>query len=145
MRMLFALPAAALALTACGSAAASDPLIGTTWHLTGITSMAPEEEPDTTIADPSKYTVTFGPDGRAAFQVDCNRGNASWQATSSAPDSGTLTFGPLALTRMFCPQPSDDTTVAAALARVRSYLISDGRLHMSLEADGGVMNWAPAS
>lgn len=145
MRMLFALPAAALALAACGSAAASDPLIGTTWHLTGITSMAPDEEPNTTIADPSKYTVTFGPDGRAAFQVDCNRGNASWQAAASAPDSGTLTFGPMALTRMFCPQPSDDTKVAAALARVRSYLISDGRLHMSLEADGGVMNWTPVS
>ncbi len=145
MRMLSALPVVALALAGCGSAAASDPLLGTTWHLTGITSMAPAEEPNTTIADPSKYTVTFGPDGRAAFQVDCNRGNASWQASSTAHDSGTLTFGPLALTRMFCPQPSDDTKVAAALGRVRGYLISDGKLHMSLEADGGVMNWQPVS
>ena len=25
--------------------------------------MSPEEEPSTTIADPSKYTVTFGDDG----------------------------------------------------------------------------------
>lgn len=143
MRMLFALPVVAVALAACGSAAAADPLLGTTWHLTGISSMAPAEEPDITITDPSKYTVTFGPDGRAAFQVDCNRGNASWQAEAAAPDSGTLTFGPMALTRMFCPQPSDDTKVAAALGRVRSYLISDGKLHMSLEADGGIMNWTP--
>ena len=143
MRMLFAIPVVALALAACGKAAASDPLLGTTWHLTGITSMAPPEEPNTTIADPSKYSVTFGPDGQASFQVDCNRGSSTWQATASAPDSGSLTFGPIALTRMFCPQPSDDTKVAAALGRVRSYLISDGKLHMSLEADGGVMNWDP--
>ena len=143
MRMLFAIPVVALALAACGKAAASDPLLGTTWHLTGITSMAPPEEPSTTIADPSKYSVTFGPDGRASFQVDCNRGSSTWQATASAPDSGSLTFGPIALTRMFCPQPSDDTKVAAALGRVRSYLISDGKLHMSLEADGGVMDWTP--
>jgi heat shock protein HslJ len=144
MRMWFALPVIACALAACGSASASDPLLGTSWHLTGITSMAPGEEPNTTIADPSRYTVNFGPDGRAAFQVDCNRGSSTWQAAAAAPDSGTLSFGPIALTRMFCPQPSDDTKVAAALSRVRSYLISDGKLHMSLEADGGVMNWAPA-
>lgn len=144
MRMLFTLPVLALALAACGSAAAADPLTGTTWQLTGMTSMAPGEEPNTTIDDPTKYTVTFGSDGRAAFQVDCNRGNSTFTAASSATNSGTLTFGPIALTRMFCPQPSADTKVAAALGRVRSYLISDGTLHLSLEADGGVMNWRPA-
>lgn len=143
--MLFALPVIALALTACGKAAASDPLTGTTWHLTGITSMAPNEEPNTTIDDPSLYSVTFGDDGRATFQVHCNRGSSTWQSTASAPDSGSLTFGPIALTRMFCPQPSADTKVAAALGRVRSYLISDGKLHLSLEADGGVMDWTPVS
>lgn len=142
--MLFTLPVLALALAACGSAAAADPLTGTTWQLTGMTSMAPGEEPNTTIDDPTKYTVTFGSDGRAAFQVDCNRGNSTFTAASSATNSGTLTFGPIALTRMFCPQPSADTKVAAALGRVRSYLISDGTLHLSLEADGGVMNWRPA-
>ena len=144
MRMLFVLPIAALALAACGSAAAADPLTGTSWQLVGIDSMAPAEEPSTTIDDPSKYTVTFGKDGSAAFQVDCNRGSSTWQAAPAASDSGALSFGPIALTRMFCPQPSADTRVAAALGRVRSYLISDGKLHLSLEADGGVMNWTPA-
>jgi len=33
--------------------------------------------------------------------------------------------------------------VAAALGRVRSFLISDGKLHLSLEADSGVMRWQP--
>lgn len=133
----------AVNLAGCGSAAASDPLTGTTWRLLSIESMAPEEQPSTTIDDPSKYTVTFGDDGRAAFQVDCNRGNASWESSAAAPDSGALTFGPIALTRMMCPQPSEDTRVAAALGYVRSYLLSDGKLHLSLLADSGVMHWEP--
>ena len=141
MRMLFALPVAALALSGCGSAAAPEPLTGTSWQLMSIESMAPAEQPSTTIDEPGLYRVTFGDDGRATFQVHCNRGSSTWQAEAAAPDSGSLTFGELALTRMFCPQPSADTKVAAALGQVRSYLISDGKLHMSLEADGGIMHW----
>ena len=102
-----------------------------------------DEQPTTTIDDPAKYTVTFGADGRAAFQVDCNRGNGSWTAAAAASDSGSLSFGPIALTKMFCPQPSVDTTVAADLGRVRSYLLSDGKLHLSMEADSGIMHWEP--
>ena len=141
MRMLFALSVAALALSGCGSAAAPEPLTGTSWQLLSIESMAPAEQPSTTIDEPGLYRVTFGDDGRATFQVHCNRGSSTWQAEAAAPDSGSLTFGELALTRMFCPQPSADTKVAAALGQVRSYLLSDGQLHMSLEADGGIMHW----
>ena len=141
MRMLFALPVAALALSGCGSAAAPEPLTGTSWQLLSIESMAPAEQPSTTIDEPGLYRVTFGDDGRATFQVHCNRGSSTWQAEAAAPDSGSLTFGELALTRMFCPQPSAGTLVAAALGQVRSYLLSDGKLHMSLEADGGIMHW----
>ena len=135
----------AVSLAGCGKATASDPLAGTSWQLLSIESMAPGEQPGTTIDDPSKYTVTFGEDGRATFQVDCNRGNSTWQAQSAAPDSGSLIFGPIALTRMFCPQPSADTAVAAALGDVRSYLVSDGKLHLSLQVDGGVMHWQPSA
>ena len=134
---------ATMSVAGCGSTASADPLTGTTWRLLGIESMAPQEQPSTTIDDPSKYTVTFGDDGRAAFQVDCNRGNASWEISASAPDSGTLTFGPIALTRMMCPQPSADARVAAALGYVRSFLLSDGKLHLSLLADSGIMHWEP--
>ena len=150
MRMKIVAGLAALAAVAapaaagCGRAKAPDPLTGTSWQLMSIESMAPGEQPGTVIDDPSKYSVTFGEDGRATFQVDCNRGNADWTVEAAAPDSGSLTFGPIALTRMFCPQPSADTEVAAALGRVRSYLIADGKLHLSLEADGGIMHWRPA-
>ncbi len=137
--------AAAITVSGCNAKPASDPLIGTTWQLTSIDSMSPEEQPSTTITDPTKYTVTFGQDGKAGFRVDCNRGNSTWKTDEGATDSGTMTFGPIALTRMMCPQPSEDTKVAAALGRVRSYLLSDGQLHLSLEADGGIMHWRPAA
>ena len=106
-------------------------------------AVAVEEQPGTRITDPTKYTVTFGDDGQAAFQIDCNRGSGTFQTAAAADDSGSLTFGPIALTRMFCPQPSDDTKVAAALGYVRSYLLSNGQLHLSLLADSGIMHWEP--
>ncbi|MGI9124948.1 MAG: META domain-containing protein [Mycobacterium sp.] len=137
--------AAAAALTAggCSPAKPIDRLTGTTWQLTSIESMT-SEQAGTTIEDPARYTVTFGEDGKAGFRVDCNRGNSTWKADPAAADSGSLIFGPIALTRMMCPQPSDDTKVAAALGQVRSYLFSDGTLHLSLQADGGIMHWKPA-
>lgn len=145
MRIVYLLAAsvAALGMSGCGTAKASDPLTGTTWRLTGIDSMAPNEQPSTTIDDPAKYTVTFNDNGQASFQLDCNRGTGTWTAEAAAADSGSLTFGPIGMTKMLCPQPTVDTKVAAALGQVRSYLISDGTLHLSMLADSGIMNWEP--
>jgi len=137
--------AAVLGLAGCGSAStpAEDPLIGTTWQLLTIESMAPDEQPSTTIETPAEYTVTFGEDGQAGFRVDCNRGTSTWVAEAAADESGSLRFGPIGLTKMMCPQPSDDAKVTAALGMVRGYLLSDGKLHLSLEADSGIMHWEP--
>ena len=138
-----ALAAAVVVITAgCGPAAASDPIAGTSWQLLSIESMT-TEQPTTTIDDTAKYTVAFGDNGLATFQIDCNRCSGTFQTTAGGPDSGNLIFGPVGLTRMFCPQPSVDTTVAAALGRIRSYLLADGQLHLSMEADGGIMHWEP--
>lgn len=104
--------------------------------------MAPNEQPSTTIADPSKFTVTFGDDGKAGFLINCNRGNSTWQVEAAGPDSGSLSFGPIAVTRMACPAPDNDATVAAAFGQVRSYLLGkDDTLNLSLEADSGIMHF----
>jgi len=102
-----------------------------------------DEQGTTAVDDPARYTVAFGADGHAAFRIDCNRGSASWQATASAPDSGSLRFGLIALTRMACPQPSLEQRVITALGYVRGYRLIDGRLYMSLLADGGILHWQP--
>lgn len=130
-----------LAAAGCGNTEeVADPLTGTSWQLIDIESMAPNEQPSTEIEQRSDYTVTFGDDGQAGFRIDCNRGNSTWKREGEG-SSGGLTFGPIAVTKMMCPQPSDDAEVAAALGRVRSYLVKDGKLHLSLEADSGVMHF----
>lgn len=129
-----------------GASAGAKPgdLTGTTWKLLTIESMAqPNEEPSTTIPDPSKFTVTFGDDGRAGFLINCNRGNSTWTVEGAGPESGGLTFGPIAVTKMACPSPDNDAKVSEAFGRVRSYTLRDNdKLDLSLEADSGIMHFA---
>jgi len=119
-----------------------EPLIGTAWELVSIQSMD-DAVGTTSIADPSLYTVRFGENGRAVLRFNCNRGEGRWAARTSAADSGQLRFGPIKATRARCPQPSIDERVARDMGYVRSYLLRDGRLHMSLMADAGIYTWRP--
>ncbi len=120
-------------------------LAGTQWELVAIQSMD-DAQGTTRIAAPERISVRFAADGRAAFRLDCNRGTATWQA-EPAPDSlsGTLQFGPVAATRAFCPPPSHEQRVVRDLPYVRSYLFKDGKLFMSLMADGGIYEWRRAA
>ncbi|WP_293676425.1 META domain-containing protein [uncultured Phenylobacterium sp.] len=93
-------------------------------------------------AEPDRYTIVFGADGRATLRIDCNHGSGAWQATPSGA-GGTLAFGPIATARMACPEPSMGPLLDRQLPYVRSYTFSSGRLHMSLMADGGIFTWEP--
>jgi len=131
---------AGLALATCASAAAdTTPLTDTGWQLVSIDSA----DGPTTVKGPSTFTVTFGADGHAAFLLDCNRGSGTWQATAATPDSGTLSFGPIAVTLMMCPQPSLNTRVAAALSGVGGWRIEDGQLTMTPAPGDTALHWAP--
>ncbi|WP_374159044.1 META domain-containing protein [Mycobacterium sp. G7A2] len=141
--------ATAAVLTGCSAptAEAATSLDGTTWRLTEIQSMD-DAQGTTTVPAEQLYTVDFGvrdgESGRAAFQIDCNRGSSSWQASADdSADSGQLDFGPIAVTEMACPPGSLDQRVSRALTAVRSYVLQDGRLHLSLFADSGILTWEP--
>ncbi len=122
-------------------APASASLAGSTWELVAIQSMD-DAQGTTRIAKTETFSVSFAADGRANFRIDCNRGNASWKATPSADaTSGSLEFGPLATTKMMCPPGSHDQKVMRDLPYVRSYLLKDGKLYLSLMADGGIYEW----
>ena len=139
---LGAILAAALPLavvTPGPAASAPAPLAGTGWQLTSIETPAGP----TDVPDPSMFTVVFGADGRASFRLDCNRGAGSWQAGADTPDSGQLSFGPIAATRMMCPQPSLDSRVGAALADVGGWRIDDGQLAMTPATGDTTLHWAP--
>jgi heat shock protein HslJ len=111
---------------------------GTSWRLVKFQSS------DGTILKPddkSKYTIAFEPDGRLSARIDCNRGRGTWK--SSGPPQ--LEFGPLALTRMMCPPGSLHDRIVKQLPYVRSYVLKDGHLFLSLMADGGIFEFEPTA
>ncbi len=110
-------------------------LAGTAWRLVRF------EGGDGTVLTPddrSKYTLTFEPGGRLAARVDCNRGSGTWR--SSGP---SLELGPLALTRAMCPPGSLHDRIVKQLPYVRTYLVRDDHLFLSLMADGGIYELEP--
>ena len=90
--------------------------------------------------DKSKYTLAFGADGVMNARIDCNRGRGGWK--SSGPNQ--LEFGPMAITRAECPPGSLHDQIVRQLPHVRSYVVKDGRLFLSLMADGGIYEFEPA-
>lgn len=135
-----------LMVAGCGVTQLAPPtsLAGTTWELVQFQSMD-DAQGTVRVSDPSLYTVAFGADGRASMRLNCNRGTGLWQATPAADRiSGSLSFGLLAATRALCPPPSLDERLMRDLPQVRSYLLRDGQLHMSLQADAGIYSWRPA-
>jgi para-nitrobenzyl esterase len=142
--LLACIATAALAGCAAGppatsAAAAASPasLEGTSWRLVQISMGDGAIRP---AIDRSRYTVGFGTAGVLNLRFDCNRGRGSW--TSSGP--GNLEFGPLSLTRAMCAPGSLHDELLRQWPHVRSYLLKDGRLYLSLMADGGTLEFEPA-
>lgn len=113
-------------------------LDGTSWQL--VKFMGGNDKtfiPD----DKAKYTIAFNADGRVNVRFDCNRGRGTWKA--SPPNQ--LLFGPLALTRAMCPPGSLHDRLAKDWGYVRSYVLKNGHLFLSLMADGGIYEFEPMS
>ncbi|EKU79652.1 META domain-containing protein [Massilia timonae] len=146
-----ALAAALCAACSTGTAPSTDPvardtqaigLTGTTWRLHDIQSM--DDAQGTTRPHPDRvYTMRLTPDGRAAFQLDCNRGSTSYTVGPSEPGRGAITFGNVAMTRAMCPPGSLDSRIARDMGYVRSYMMQGDTLSLSLMADGGIYVWKP--
>lgn len=109
------------------------PLTGTTWQLTDIDTSGSSTR--LTPALQERHTITFEEGGRAALQLDCNRGNASWSAERPRAGIGSITIGPVATTRALCPQPSFGQMMAVGLEQSQRYtLLIDGR-RLVIETD----------
>lgn len=116
-------------------------LANTSWQLVSYQSMD-DSQGTTRTDDPKKYTLTFSVNGKVSLRLDCNRGTGSWQSMPSADgNSGSVKFGPIAATRALCPQPSMGEKLARDLSYVRSYLLKDGMLYLSIMADAGIYEW----
>ncbi len=109
---------------------------GTSWQLVKFQGgddkvVVPDEK--------AKYTIAFAADGSVSVRFDCNRGHGSWKSASP----GQIQFGPMALTRAMCPPGSMHDQLVKQWFYVRSYVIRNGRLHLSLMADGGIYEFEP--
>jgi heat shock protein HslJ len=125
-RLVVGLAAVALlpALAACTSsggsssaAAGAEDLSGTSWTLADLGGTAPAEGTNATLSFDASDAVT----GHAG----CNTFNG--EATI---DGGSIDFGPLATTRMACPEPqmSLETTYLGALDAATSWKIDGDKL-----------------
>jgi heat shock protein HslJ len=119
-----------------GAAQAAAGLEGTSWRLVRFEA---GDEAVLTPDDPSKYTLEFRPEGKLSARIDCNRGTATWK--SEGPDQ--LELGPIELTRMACPPSPMSDRVLKDWSSVRSYVRRNGRLVVSLMADGGIYEFEP--
>ena len=127
---------------AAGAAASSAPLAGTQWRLVEFQSMD-DSQGTARPSDRSLYTMWLHGDGTVTMQLNCNRATGTWSAEpGSDATSGRFEFGPLAATHALCPPPSMDESIIAQSRFIRSYLLKDGRLYLSLMADGGIYVWA---
>lgn len=122
---------------------AQSALAGTSWRLVEFQSM---DDAVGTLrpADPSVYTMQLADDGTVSMRLNCNRATGTWSSVpGNDSTSGTFEFGPLAVTTAMCPPPSMDERIARDAEYIRSYLLRDGNLYLSLMADGGIYAWEP--
>ena len=122
-------------LAAAGCASPAPPgdagLGGTSWQLVRFRG---GDDTVLTPDDKTKYTLAFASDGVVDLRLDCNRGRGGWKSAGK----NWIEFGPMALTRALCPPGSLHDRVVKDLPYVRSYIIKDGRLFLSLMADAGI-------
>lgn len=125
-----------LALAACAQTPASDPLTGTSWQLVRFQGGDGRVQMP---LDRSQYSLSFREKNNVVARIDCNRGTGSWK--SAGP--GRIEFGPMAITRAMCPNPLLHDHVVTQLPHIRSYVLKDGHLFLSLMADGGTFEFEP--
>lgn len=131
-----------LLLTACAGSKpqvdGSERFAGSSWRLVQFvggddTKVSPD--------DRSKYTLAFVSENEVAVRFDCNRGRATW----ASAEPSLIEFGQLAMTRAMCTDPSLHDRLVKQWPYIRSYVLKDDHLFLSLMADGGVYEFEPSA
>ena len=111
------------------------PLIGTRWVVDGLVSGDAVSSVPAGVVE----ALTFAA-GRVDVEAGCNRGGGAVIVTDS-----TITFGPIALTKMACPGTAMDVerAVTAVLTGEVRYAIEAGTLTLDAAAAGLTLRAAP--
>ena len=134
--MLVLLSVAIMSASGAQKSSGANPLSGTSWQL--VKFQGPDERmftPD----DKSKYTITFGSNGRVTARVDCNRASTSWRVTAN----DRLEFGSWSRTSAKCGAGSLHDRIVNDGANVRNFAIKDGHLFLSGMEGGGYYELEP--
>jgi len=113
-------------------ATAHGQIIGKTWMWTR--TITPVEAID--VAEPERYTMLLGMDGRAVLRFDCNRGGGDYEI-----GEGTIKFGPIMSTRAACPPDSQDYVYMKQLGEVTSFFTMDDKLYLEMPMDSGTLHF----
>jgi heat shock protein HslJ len=111
-------------------------LTSNTWQWVSTTT--PTET--ITVADPTRYEITFNEDGTAGIKADCNVGGATY----TAGEDGTISIVLGVSTLAFCVD-SQDQQFRTGLASAAVYFFQDGNLFIDMTADAGTMQVRPAT
>jgi heat shock protein HslJ len=92
------------------------------------------------IDEPQNYVLTFNEDGTVNIIADCNNASGSYTTDGS---SISIQVGPM--TMAACPPDSRSDDFIKYLGFAAIYFFKDGNLFIDLFADGGTLEFAPAS
>ncbi len=115
----------------CRKGKNNKPLVNTEWHLMRMMGA------DVDVAD-NQFVFQFSADGRFSGVGACNRMMGDYSVT----DTGAISFGELAGTRMMCPKAELETKFSTIIGRITHYeidgdmllLLSDGELQAIFKA-----------
>ena len=110
-------------------------LVGRTWQWTGTIAGTQT----LTVADPSRYTITFAADGTASIKADCNMVTAQYTVAGSS-----LSIIPGASTMAMCPEDSQDQLFVQQLSAAATHFFQGDELFISQLGGGGTMRFMPA-
>jgi para-nitrobenzyl esterase len=88
----------------------------------------------------SKYTISFGSNGRVTARVDCNRATSTWKVNAK----GELEFGSWSRGSAKCGPNSLHDTIVMEGGNVRNFEIKNGHLFLWGMAAGGWYELEPA-
>ena len=103
------------------------------WEWVSFTT--PKEE--IVVPEPENYTIELTEEGAVGLQVDCNRGFSQFTLSE---DKG-ITFGPIGITMMLCPDDVLGPRFTSELERVGSYFLMDGDFFLELPMDSGTFRF----
>lgn len=89
------------------------------------------------VPDPSRYSVTFLPDGSLQIQADCNQAGGTY-----TPDGSSLAIQIGFSTRAFCGEESLDQVFLQRLGETATFVLEGNQLFLNMMADAGNLVFA---